>query len=44
VLTLNIPAHQGYWSGEGMAKLLARHAPEDPPWVVRNERKKKTKK
>ncbi|MHC4597582.1 MAG: PulJ/GspJ family protein [Planctomycetota bacterium] len=43
VLTLNIPAHQGYWSGEAMAKVLARHSPEDPPWVERNKRKKKDK-
>ncbi len=33
VLTVALPAHRGHWVGEGMSKLLERHAPEDPPWV-----------
>ncbi|MHC4779321.1 MAG: hypothetical protein ACYTFG_12165, partial [Planctomycetota bacterium] len=44
VLTVKIPAHRGFWSGDAMSKLLSRHAPEDPPWMGRQDRKKKGEK
>ncbi|MHC5040637.1 MAG: PulJ/GspJ family protein, partial [Planctomycetota bacterium] len=43
VLTAKVPAHRGYWQGDQMSKLLARHAPDDPPWVIRAQREEKNK-
>lgn len=36
VLTVKIPSHRGFWQGEGISKILSRHAPPDPPWAGRS--------